>query len=41
MRIEDILRENRDEILRITQKYGAHNVRVFGSVARGEAQGRQ
>jgi predicted nucleotidyltransferase len=29
--------EERDEILRIAAKHGARNVRVFGSVARGEA----
>jgi predicted nucleotidyltransferase len=29
--------ELRDEILRLAEKRGAHNVRVFGSVARGEA----
>ena len=27
---------NRDEILRIASRHGARNVRVFGSVARGE-----
>jgi hypothetical protein len=27
----------REEILRLAQRRGAHNVRVFGSVARGEA----
>lgn len=31
------LRERRDEILAIAAKHGAVNVRVFGSVARGEA----
>ncbi|MBM4438366.1 MAG: nucleotidyltransferase family protein [Actinobacteria bacterium] len=31
------LRAHRDEILRIAAKYGAHNVRVFGSIARSEA----
>lgn len=31
------LRENRAEILRLAARYGAYNVRVFGSVARGEA----
>jgi len=31
------LRARRDEILRIAASRGAHNVRVFGSVARGEA----
>lgn len=34
--LED-LRTRRDEILRIAAARGAHNVRVFGSVARGEA----
>jgi hypothetical protein len=32
MNIED----RRHEILRIAAAYGAHNIRVFGSVARGE-----
>lgn len=31
------LRARRDEILRIAAQHGARNVRVFGSVARGEA----
>ncbi|UCD30557.1 MAG: nucleotidyltransferase family protein [Planctomycetota bacterium] len=31
-----LLRDKRDEILHIAAKYGAHNVRVFGSIARGE-----
>jgi uncharacterized protein len=35
-RIEDLLREKRDEILRIAEKHGARNVRVFGSVAHEE-----
>ena len=34
--LED-LRAHRDEILAIAEKHGASNVRVFGSVARGEA----
>jgi predicted nucleotidyltransferase len=33
----DDLRTRRDEILRIAARRGAINVRVFGSVARGEA----
>jgi predicted nucleotidyltransferase len=37
MGIEDLLRERRDEILRIAARHGASNIRVFGSVARGEA----
>ncbi len=35
--VEDLLREKRDEILRIAEKHGARNVRVFGSVVHGEA----
>jgi predicted nucleotidyltransferase len=32
------LREaRREEVLRLAARHGAHNVRVFGSVARGEA----
>lgn len=30
------LHENRDIVLAIAERYGATNVRVFGSVARGE-----
>lgn len=30
------IEERREEILRIAARYGARNVRVFGSVARGE-----
>ncbi len=37
MGLLDELRKRRAEILRIAEKYGAHNVRVFGSVATGEA----
>jgi uncharacterized protein len=37
MNLKQVLKENREEILRIAAKYGARNVRVFGSVARGEA----
>jgi len=31
------LRERREEILQIAAKHGARTVRIFGSVARGEA----
>jgi predicted nucleotidyltransferase len=34
--LNDIL-SRRDEILRIAARHGAHDVRVFGSVVRGEA----
>lgn len=37
MGVNELLRGKREEILRIAAKHGAHNVRVFGSVARGKA----
>ncbi len=37
MSIENLVLEKRDEILRIAERHGAYNVRLFGSVARGEA----
>lgn len=37
MGIDDLLKEKREDILRLAQKHGARNIRVFGSVARGEA----
>jgi predicted nucleotidyltransferase len=33
----EALCQRRDEIMRLMEQYGAYNVRVFGSVARGEA----
>jgi uncharacterized protein len=32
-----ILRKKREDILRIAAQHGARNIRVFGSVARGQA----
>ena len=37
MALEELLKEKREAILCICAKHGARNVRVFGSVARGEA----
>jgi uncharacterized protein len=37
MNIYELLQEKRSEILSIATKYGAYNVRIFGSVARQEA----
>lgn len=37
--VEDV-RRHRDEILQIAARRGAYNVRIFGSVARGEADER-
>ena len=33
----DIVREKREHIISIAARHGAKNIRVFGSVARGEA----
>lgn len=35
--VRDLLKARRAEILRVAARHGARNVRVFGSVARGEA----
>ena len=35
--IQDLLADQREQILAIADRHGAYNVRVFGSVARGEA----
>jgi uncharacterized protein len=37
MEFDVILEEKRDEILQLAAQYGAFNVRIFGSVARNEA----
>lgn len=37
MHIEELVRTQRENILRTAARYGASNVRVFGSVARKEA----
>lgn len=36
--IDELLKSKRQEVLAIAARHGAHNVRVFGSVARGEAR---
>ncbi|MFO0698944.1 MAG: nucleotidyltransferase domain-containing protein [Nitrospira sp.] len=38
MSIQQLLRSQRTRILRIAARHGARKVRVFGSVARGEAR---
>jgi predicted nucleotidyltransferase len=38
MGVEELLKDRREDILRLAAQHGAHNVRVFGSVARGEAR---
>ncbi|MBD2012957.1 nucleotidyltransferase family protein [Microcoleus sp. FACHB-53] len=37
MTIYELLQANRERILQTASQYGAYNVRIFGSVARGEA----
>ncbi|MEE8435584.1 MAG: nucleotidyltransferase family protein [bacterium] len=40
MEIETLLRERRGEVLRLADLHGARDVRLFGSVARGQASGK-
>jgi uncharacterized protein len=37
MDLQTLLHQNREIVLATAARYGAYNVRVFGSVARGEA----
>lgn len=37
MTLDVLVKENRERILRLCAKHGARSVRVFGSVARGQA----
>jgi predicted nucleotidyltransferase len=39
MKLNRLLEEKRGEIMRIAAEHGARDVRVFGSVARGEGDG--
>lgn len=38
MNPNDKIQEHRNEILQLAHKYGARNVRIFGSVARGDSR---
>jgi predicted nucleotidyltransferase len=38
MEVDKVLKDKRQEILRVAASHGARNVRVFGSLARGEAR---
>ena len=40
MRPDELLVQKRSEILAVAERYGARNLRVFGSVARGESDER-
>ena len=37
MEFNEVFSSKREEVLCIAARYGAHNVRIFGSVARGDA----
>jgi predicted nucleotidyltransferase len=37
MSIEQRLKQRREEVLQIASKHGARNIRIFGSIARGDA----
>ena len=32
----DVIRQRRDKIVQLADKYGAKNIRIFGSLARGD-----
>ncbi|HJT58996.1 MAG TPA: nucleotidyltransferase family protein [Ktedonobacteraceae bacterium] len=36
MSLQALVKEKREDILRLASEYGAYDVRIFGSVARGE-----
>ena len=36
MKLKSLIEKYRDDILKMAQRYGAKDVRIFGSVARGE-----
>lgn len=36
MKLAELVNQKREDILRIAQRYGARNVRIFGSVIHGE-----
>jgi len=37
MKVDELLKEKRDDILKIAASHGAYNIKVFGSAVRGEA----
>ena len=38
MNINEIIKKHRNEILKISTRYGAKEIKIFGSVLRGEAK---
>jgi predicted nucleotidyltransferase len=37
MKLEELRHSNKEQILRLAASYGARNIRIFGSVARGDS----
>ena len=37
MRLRELLQTKRDEVVQVAARHGARNIRIFGSVARGDA----
>jgi predicted nucleotidyltransferase len=37
IQLKELIQDKREEILAVAAKHGAYNVRIIGSVARGEA----
>ena len=38
MGVKELLRRRRDDIIRVAAEHGAHDIRLFGSVVRDEAE---
>ena len=38
MKVHELLKRNRDDILQIASKHGVTDIRIFGSAARGESK---
>ncbi len=36
MKISEVIQNKRDDIIRLSGQHGAKNIRIFGSVARGD-----
>jgi hypothetical protein len=40
MDLKGVITQKKDEVLKLAARYGARNIRVFGSIVRGEADGK-
>lgn len=36
MKLNELIKQKRNEIISLAEKYGAYNIRIFGSIARGQ-----